>query len=404
MPSRPVLSVLLALLGAITYLDRVCLSVAGPRIQDEFGLGPREWGWVLGAFSLAYALFEIPSGAFGDRWGPRTALVRIVGSWSLFTAATGLVPNFSALVAVRFLFGAGEAGAFPNASIAISRWFPGGQRARAFGVLWMASQLGGALAPLLAMPLQIRYGWRAVFFVFGFAGWVWCAAWLRYTRGLPESRQDLPDGEANRREAVRALFNRSVIAVMGVALTYCYAMYFFIGWIHTYLVKGKGMQESALAWSAAPFVLGGAANLAGGFTGDWAVRRWGPTNGRRGAGIASLVLAAICMAAASLSPSGYGALALLAISYAAICLQQPLVWSACIDLGGSASGKVSGAMNTAGQVGSFLFAVTYGTFAAWWGYDRALLPVAGVLLIGAGLWTAVTAEHPLNIKAPESPQ
>src|ERR1017187_4313891 len=115
---------LLSLLLVITYLDRVCISVAGPRMQEALHLGPVAWGWVTGMFTIAYAAFEIPSGALGDRIGPRRVLTRIVLWWSVFTSATGMVTGFYPLLATRFLFGAGEAGAFPNASVAVSRWFP----------------------------------------------------------------------------------------------------------------------------------------------------------------------------------------------------------------------------------------------------------------------------------------
>ena len=140
---------LLALLMVITYLDRVCISVAGPRIQEALRIGPVGWGWVTGVFTLSYAAFEIPSGALGDRIGPRRVLTRIVLWWSAFTSLTGAMTGFYPLLVTRFPFGMGEAGAFPNATIAVARWFPTHERGRACGIFLMASQLGGAIAPLL---------------------------------------------------------------------------------------------------------------------------------------------------------------------------------------------------------------------------------------------------------------
>ncbi len=171
--------VLLVLLFAITYLDRVCISVAGPRMQEDLGIDPVGWGWVTGMFTLAYCLFEIPTGMMGDRLGPRRVLTRIVVWWSAFTALTGAMTSFYPLLLTRFLFGAGEAGAFPNASVVVSRWFPPRQRATMSGVNLMASQVGGAIAPLLVLPIQMRYGWRMSFYVFGVAGLVWAAVWYR---------------------------------------------------------------------------------------------------------------------------------------------------------------------------------------------------------------------------------
>ena len=149
---------LLSLLLVITYLDRVCISVAGPRMQEALHLSPLQWGWVTGIFTLSYAAFEIPSGWLGDRIGPRKVLTRIVLWWSAFTSLTGLVTGFYPLLVTRFLFAMGEVGVLPNASIAVARWFPVHERGRALGICLMATQLGGAFAPLLVLPIQIRYG------------------------------------------------------------------------------------------------------------------------------------------------------------------------------------------------------------------------------------------------------
>ena len=123
----------LAALAVITYLDRLCISIAGPTMQRELGFSPAQWGWIVGIFAISYGGLEIPGGALGDRWGQRIVIARIVVWWSAFTALTGTVSGFYALLAVRFLFGAGEAGAFPNISGAIARWFPSTERARAQG-------------------------------------------------------------------------------------------------------------------------------------------------------------------------------------------------------------------------------------------------------------------------------
>src|ERR1039458_5723651 len=182
----------------ITYLDRVCISVAGPRIQEALNIGPLGWSWVTGLFTLAYAVFEIPSGAMGDRIGPRRVLTRIVLWWSAFTSLTGMMTGFYPLLATRFFFGMGEAGAFPNASVAVARWFPAQERGRAFGTFLMASQLGGALAPLMVVPIQARYGWRASFYVFGVLGVAWSAVWYGWFRDSPAEKASV--GEAEREE------------------------------------------------------------------------------------------------------------------------------------------------------------------------------------------------------------
>jgi ACS family glucarate transporter-like MFS transporter len=153
---------LMSLMMLIMYLDRVCISVSGPRMQDELHITPMQWGWVVGIFELSYALFEIPRGILGDRLGPRRVITRIVLWWSAFTTVTGMATGFAPLPAIRFLFGMGEAGAYPNSGVVVARWFPLRERGRAFGVTLMASQPGGELAPLVVVPIQVHYGWRHI--------------------------------------------------------------------------------------------------------------------------------------------------------------------------------------------------------------------------------------------------
>jgi len=249
---------LLCLLAVITYLDRVCISVAGPRMQDALHISPEQWGWVGTVFLLGYALFEVPSGHLGDRLGARRILTRIVLWWSVFTAATGAVSGLPMLLGARFLFGAGEAGSFPNASVAISNWFAPATRGRAFGIFTMCSQLGGALSPLLVIPIQQAFGWRASFFVFGSLGVVWCGVWYWQFRDYPAGP---PRGTAVRERTAWAplLRDRNLRAIMGLTFGYVYTMSFYQTWFHTYLVRGRGFSEDALALSSLPYVLGAVA-------------------------------------------------------------------------------------------------------------------------------------------------
>ena len=196
-PSNVRRSVMLGLflLSVITYLDRVCINSAAPEMQRDLGLSNAQWGMVVGAFLAAYGLFEVPGGWLGDRFGPRLILTRIVVWWSGFTALTGVVRNYTQLLIVRSLFGAGEAGAYPNTSCVVSRWFPPQQRARAQGIVFMASRLGGALSPLLVLPLIANWGWRSVFYVFSVLGIVWAVWWWKFFRDYPAEHTKVTDGE-----------------------------------------------------------------------------------------------------------------------------------------------------------------------------------------------------------------
>jgi ACS family glucarate transporter-like MFS transporter len=399
---------LLSLLIVITYLDRVCISVAGPRIQDSLHIGPAGWGWISGIFTFAYAAFEIPSGMLGDRIGPRRVLTRIVIWWSAFTSITGLASSYSFLLLTRLFFGAGEAGAFPNASIVVARWFPVPERGRAFGIMLAAAQMGGAISPLLVVPIQIRYGWRASFYLFGILGVVWSAIWYLWYRDTPQEKRGVPQSELDESPTpvarehrslpwARALKSGNFWAVVITAFSYIYTYNFFQTWFHTYLVKARGFSEKDLLLSSLPFLLAACANLAGGLASHLLVRRIGLKWGRCALGILSLALAATCTFAVMFTHSPAVALALLSLTYGAITLQQPIMFAVCLDIGGSYAGAMVGAMNMASQLGGFGGSVVFGYLVARTGnYNVAFLPMAALLLLGACLWFRIDPTLPLT--------
>ncbi len=391
----------LSLLLVITYLDRVCISVAGPRMQEALHIGPAAWGWVTGIFTLSYAAFEIPSGVMGDRIGPRRVLTRIVLWWSCFTSLTGLVTGYYPLLATRLFFGAGEAGALPNASVAISRWFPVHERGRAFGIAIAASQLGGALAPLLVVPIQIRYGWRASFFLFGILGVVWSGAWYGWFRDSPAEKTGISQAELEETRGLTkktrhglpwksALRSSNFWAMMGGAFCATYPYYFFSSWFHTYLVKARGFSEHDLLLSSLPFLVGACANVGGGFASAALVRRLGLKWGQRSISVAGLGGAAVCTVAVIFTQHWLGALVLLSLVYGFITFQQPTKFAACLDIGGECAGAMVGAMNMVGQIGSFVSSLAFGYLVERYGsYDAPFVPMAVLLVIGAGLWLKV---------------
>lgn len=380
---------LLCALAIITYLDRVCISVAGPRIQSALHIDPEHWGWVGTFFLLGYAIFEIPSGHWGDRLGARTTLTRIVLWWSLFTALTGAVSVYPLLLAVRFLFGAGEAGAFPNASVAISNWFSPATRGSAFGLFTMSSQIGGALSPLLVLPIQQTFGWRMSFYVFASFGIAWSLIWFWQFRDFPSasSRTTRILPRSSWRPILRS---PDLWAIMALTFGYVYTMSFFQTWFHTYLAKGRGFSEQALFLSALPYLCGAAANLLGGLTCDWLVAKTGLKWSRRAVGITGLFIAAISIAFTTVVTSQLAVITCLSLGYAGITFQQPVVWTACLDIGATRGGAVSGFMNTAGQIGGALSSVIFGYLVQFSGsYNTPLIPMAVLLLMGALLWAKV---------------
>jgi MFS family permease len=258
-------------------------------MQEDLLIDPVGWGWVTGVFTLSYCLFEVSTGSMGDRIGPRRVLTRIVLWWSAFTALTGAVRSYVGLLVTRFLFGAGEAGAYPNACVVTARWFPPTQRATISGVILMASQLGGALAPLLVVPIQARWGWRAPFFLFGALGVLWAAIWHAWFRDSPAEKtggtaaiETVAASPAGHAFPWRAAFRSQTLwAILAVAFCYVYVYNFFQTWFHTFLVKGRGFSEEGLLLSSLPYAVAVFSNLVGGATSDALTRQLGRTKGRR---------------------------------------------------------------------------------------------------------------------------
>jgi len=394
---------LLFLLSIITYLDRVCISVAGPAMQKDLGLSQTQWGWVVGIFALSYAVFEVPSGSLADRIGPRKVLTRIVLWWSVFTTLTGRVNSLGTLLAVRFAFGAGEAGAYPGSSSSIARWFPLAERGRAHGTVWMASRLGGALTPLLVYPILAAYGWRECFYIFGIVGVLWCVIWYWWYRDLPSEKPEVTAeeleeiGEISDRAHVglpwgQALRSANLWKIMLMYHTYCWGGFFYLSWLHTYLAKGRNFEGDELKFlSMLPFLAGAAGNLTGGALSDFLVKRFGLGLGRRVVGTAGLAVSALCVFGTGVTPDRYVAVALLSLGYFAMDCMLPVSWSICLDVGRKYAGTVTGAMNTAGQLGSFLSSIAFGALVDRFNgrYDIPLMLFGVMLAISAAIYTQI---------------
>jgi len=392
------------------FLDRISIAVAGPTIQEELGIPPDRWGWVLGAFVLAYGAFEIPTGALGDRSGQRKVLARIVIWWSAFTCLTGAATGFRSLLVTRFLFGAGEAGAYPNAAGVVARWFPVAEHARAQGLIWAASRFGGALSPLLVVPLQSSLGWRVTFWIFGAVGMLWAAVWYFWFHDnpaeqpgiTPEELQEIPAAgraKPHVRPPWKLLFSSPQVRLI-FAMYFCqsWGSWFFFAWFPTYLVKGAGFSQAQMGiFSSLPFLLGTLGNLAGGFLSDRLVKRYGLKTGRRLVGCASLFVSALLLLAMTITRSKTAMVLLSSIGFGAADLMLPVAWAVCLDIGHNYTGVVTGTMNTAGQLGGFLCSVFYGyVLKATGSYNAPLAIIAAMVMMGAYLFSRVDPTQPLE--------
>lgn len=409
--------ILLFFLSIITYLDRVCISVAGPRMQEELGISIQEWGWVVGVFTISYAVFEIPAGAMGDRVGTRLVLSRIVLWWSAFTSLTGVVSSFRILLAVRFLFGMGEAGAMPNGAASIARWFPTVERGRAQGIMWMATRVGSLLSPLLVVPIQRNFGWRTSFYVFGLVGAAWVAIWFWFYRDVPSQKAGITAREieeigpppADQHPSLpwgQALRSRNLWIIMAMYHTYCWGSYFYLSWLHTYLVKGRGFTEGEMQYYAAlPPLCGVFGNISGGLLTDWLVKRRGLRVGRVTVGFLGLALSACFMLGTALTGNRLLAVAFLSLGYGSMDCMLPTSWAVCLDIGRKYAGTVSACMNSAGQVGSFIISVLFGNIVVYFNgdFNAPLIVMACMLLLSAFLFLLIDPTRQL-IQEPSVPE
>jgi MFS transporter, ACS family, glucarate transporter len=368
-----------------------------------------ELGWVLSVFIISYGVFEIPSGALGDRVGHRSVLMRIVLWWSIFTSLTGLAWNYAVLLVTRFLFGMGEAGAYPNMAGVVSRWFPAGERARAQGVIWGSSRIGGALSPWLVVPLMGAIGWRQTFVVFGAIGIIWAIAWFAWFRDDPAQQSGMtlqelveigigPGTSARPRVPWAKLFRCPQLwLIMAMYWCYVWGSMFYLTWFPTYLVKGRGLSETEMGvFAALPFILGAIGNIVGGAASDRLSRRYGLARGRRYVGATALFVSALFLVAVAGTSGKILGVVLLAVGFGIMDCMLPAAWATCVDLGGRYSGAVSGAMNTAGQAGGFVCTVLFGySVKAFGSYDIPIFIIAGMVMLSAGLFWLIDPSKPL---------
>jgi MFS family permease len=393
-------------LAAITYLDRVCISVLAPEIARDLSLTRIQMSFVFSAFAVAYAAFEIATAWWGERIGPRLVLTRIVTWWSCFTIFTAFAWNYSSLLVIRFLFGAGEAGAWPNAALAFSRWTPASERGRAQGFFFAAAHLSGGLTPLLVAALARTMSWRAIFAACGAVGFVWAATWFHWFHDQPRGHQGVNAAEAELIEAGRGVSThvhagkdawRALAkspSVWFLCLAYfsnSYGSYFVMTWLPSYLGEQRGFQMQSLSFfSGLPLLLSVFGDIAGGAVTDFMTRRFGLRLGRSGVAVIGYAVAGAAMFASVLSSTPVMAASLIAVAVAASMFTLSASWATCIDIGAEHTAVLSAAMNTTGQIGSILSPVVTGWvvthFSNW---QTPLLIMGGLYLASAIFWTLV---------------
>lgn len=403
---------LLAGLSVLTFVDRLAIAVAGPGIQADLHLQPQAWGWVLSAYVLANGLFEMPSGAMGDRHGQRGELTRIVTWWSAFTALTAWCRGFWQLVSVRFFFGMGAAGAYPNSAGVIARWFPARERARSQGVVWAASRFGGVLAPLVIVPMERYWGWRPIFWILGAVGLVWAFVWHTRFHNLPHEDPavsrveldeigDVPSARAD--EPIpwsRLLRSRALWLIVIAYGCYGCGSWFYFSWFPAWMVHSAGFSLDGILLTSLPFAAGMLCNLAGGELGDWLSQHWGMKTALRTITSVCLLLTALALVAMALVHGKAASVVLSTVGFGMMDLMLPSAWAMCLAIGGRTSGTATGMMNTAGQAGGFLGTVLFGYIVhATGSYNLPLGFIAAMVLVAAVLFARIDCTRGVDVEA-----
>jgi MFS family permease len=399
--------VLLALLiDMMSYMDRVCIAVAGPSIEAQFALSKSRMGAVFSIFSLAYFLGQTPWGMAADRLGARGIVTAAILWWSAFTAFTAAAWNYASLLVIRFLFGAGEAALSPSIASAFARWVPVAERSTAFGAFLSGGRIGGAIAPPIAAYILLRHGWRAMFAVFALLGIVWAAVWHWWYRNTPAEHPRINREEIDQIEAgiaaessseagtpgPWALLVRSprLVLLLAVAFGYTVMWQFYITWFPTYLIESRGFTlERASFFSSLPFAFGVAANWVGGLLTDALCRRMPPYRARRIVGFFALLASGLLMLGGIWLPSPAPAAFLMAFAAFSGDMMLGAFWSSTVAIGGKAGGTAGGLANAASNCGGFVSPALIGwALDRWHDWNAVLMLTVAANTVAAFLWLA----------------
>jgi ACS family glucarate transporter-like MFS transporter len=347
-------------LAMIMYIQRVAISAAAPYITKEFNLTNTEMGWVFSAFAASYALMEIPMGLMGDKLGVRRILTQVVLLWSVFTALTGAAWNLISLLVIRFLFGTGEAGCFPNLTRMLSAWLPVSERIKAQALMWAFGRWGGALAPPVALLAITQLGWRWGFVALSLLGVLWVAVFLPWFRNDPADHKDVNAAELALLENSRALvlhdhgmpwyrlLLQKDIALLGLQyFGFSYTWYFYVTWLPTWLQRVHGLTKLETAgYAMLPLAMGGIGSIVSGLLPLSVPRKWVAIGGFTVTGILILIIPGV--------QDVKIAMALMALASFSSDLTMPISWNTCVEIGKQYTATVSSTMNMLGNFAGFV--------------------------------------------------
>jgi ACS family glucarate transporter-like MFS transporter len=381
-------------LAMIMYIQRVAISAAAPYITREFNLTNTEMGWVFSAFAASYALMEIPMGLMGDKLGVRRILTQVVLLWSLFTALTGAAWNLASLLVIRFMFGTGEAGCFPNLTRMLSAWLPVGERVKAQALMWAFGRWGGALAPPIALLAITQLGWRWGFVALSLLGVLWVAVFLPWFRNDPAEHKGVNAEELKLLEGSRQLvlhdhgmpwyrlLMQRDIAFLGLQyFGFSYTWYFYVTWLPTWLQRVHGLTKLETAgYAMLPLALGGVGSIVSGMLPLSIPRKWVAIGGFTVTGILILIIPGI--------QDVKVAMALMALASFSSDLTMPISWNTCVEIGKQYTATVASTMNMLGNFAGFAAPLVGGIILDHTNQDwnMVLRTMAAAAFMSAACW------------------
>lgn len=416
-PVRYLLILSAFLVSVLMWVDRACISAAKGDIAADLGFDDEQMGWVMAAFSLGYALFQVPGGKLADRYGPRLVMTGVCALWSLFTALTGMVRGFGTMLGVRFLFGVGEAGGYPTLTRAFYSWLPMSER----GITQSISFSGGRLGAALAMPgvvwlIGLLGGWQQTFYLFGAVGVLFALLWYALFRDTPETHFAVSPGERDHIVAHRRppgataesetpgagmgeiLRSRNVQLLMVQYVAHNFTFFFTVSWFFPFLKEQYALSaEQTALYTAAPLLCGVLGNWIAGATVDGLYRRGHWALSRRLPAMLGFLLSAAGMTLCIHMTTPAAAVALMCVAiFGADMILSPS-WSTCLDIGGRSAGSVSGTMNMTGNLGAFVTSLAFPYLYAWTGAHEPFFYLAGGLnVVAIAVWMGIQPDRPLG--------
>ncbi|WP_344786829.1 MFS transporter [Postechiella marina] len=401
------------LITLLLYIDRVCISSAKDSISSDLNLTDTQMGWVLGAFALGYALFQVPAGSLGDKYGVRKVMTSIMVLWSIFTSFTGLAWNYVSMLCFRFIFGASEAGAFPNISRAAFSWVPTKERGIFQGINFSGSRLGAAFALPLVAYLIDAWGWRNIFYFFGAIGILGAFLFYTFFRNRPERHNGVSDAEKeyivkNRQQEVEKkggnlpiktiLGSKNVILAMIQYVSSNFIFFFMLTWLFPYIKDKYELTLVAAGWYAMlPLLAGALGNWVSGYTVDAIYKKGKWKLSRQLPATIGFILVVIGILSSLFMDTPLGAVLCLSVAIFGADMSLSPSWSFCMDIGEENSGKVSGVMNMAGNLGAFSTSLAFPYLVKWTGSTEPFFYIAaGLGFVAIICWSFMNPDKKVN--------